>query len=312
MKTNTKRMGMYLQTAVAMVVACCAMLVSCQKAVIDEEGGEGEPSVPNLLINVKGFAIIPFDATRASSDVANYCTRLNFVVYQNGKKVKAVNQQAGDEGFGTVALALAPGSYQVLVLGHSSNGNPSLATPEKVQFTNDIGFTDTFFYYQVMDIGDQQKSCDVVLERATSMFRLITTDKVPAAVEQLRFYYTGGSGALDATMGYGCVNSKQIVFFDVTPDMKGQPLRLEAYTIPRAQTGTLVMTVTAYGKDATVLYERNLNVPIERNRITEFTGNFFSNGDEGKGDDQPGEDNGQQTCTVRLNAAWDGVQTIAF
>ena len=40
MKTNTKRMGMYLQTAVAMVVACCAMLVSCQKAVIDEEGGE--------------------------------------------------------------------------------------------------------------------------------------------------------------------------------------------------------------------------------------------------------------------------------
>ena len=36
-------------------------------------------------------------------------------------------------------MALDPGTYQLLVLGHSANSNPTLTSAEKIQFTNDMG-----------------------------------------------------------------------------------------------------------------------------------------------------------------------------
>lgn len=286
----------------ALTVLCC----SCEKPVVDN-GTEETGEQANLILSVKGFNVIPFDDTRSSAAVGDYCTRLNFVVYQDGKKLKAVNQEKGTSGFGQVAITLESGTYQVLVLAHSANGNPVLSDATKIQFSNDDGYTDTFYSYDDVTIETGVLTKEVVLERVTSMFRLITTDNVPDNVKRMRFYYLGGSGALDATTGYGCVNSKQVTFFDITDDMHGKPLRLEAYTIPKARTGTLKITVSAYNANTDVVYERELtDVPIEQNKITEYTGNMFVK--DNKGDDpgdNPGQDS-QSSFTVRLNTDWGG------
>ena len=276
-----------------LAVAMMPGLLSCEKAVLDEEekqqGTESskESSTKdttegaNLVLRVSGFSVVPFE-TRAQVPIADYCTRLNFVVYRDSKKVKAITQKQGDVNYGQVGMDLEKGLYQVLVVAHSSKGNPSLANPEKIQFTNDDGFSDTFYFYGEVTVTDEQLVQDVVLERVTSMLRFQTEDPVPAEVQQIRLYFTGGSGALDATTGYGCVNSQQMVYFDITEDMVGRPVCLETYTILKAETATLKLVVTAYGTNPNdgsvkILGEKEFaSVPMERNKITQYSGWFFS------------------------------------
>ena len=60
-----------------------------------------------------------------------------------------------------------------------------------------------------------------------------------------------------------------------------------------------------------VVYERELtDVPIEQNKITEYSGSMFVKDDKGDdpGDnpgDNPGQDS-QQSFSVRLNTEWGG------
>lgn len=298
------------------------LLLACEKPVIQDSKSETGEAV-SLRLSVGGFNVIPFDETRSSTDIARYCSKLNFVVYQDGKKVKGINQASSDDQFGQVAFSLEPGSYQVLVLAHSANGNPVLSDPAKIQFTNDDGFTDTFFSYDDITIGPNSTDKEVVLDRCTAMFRLITTDSVPDEVALIRFYYTGGSGALDATEGFGCVNSKQVTFFDVTDEMRGKPLRLEIYTIPKATHSTLKILVQAYSAASDILYERQLSdVPIEMNRVTEYVGRLFVPADEqGEGEDEgkgnAGEGNGAKDGTpsfsvIGLNTEWGETMTGTY
>lgn len=289
---------------------CALLFTACEKP-LNSSGDAPASETANLVLQVKGFNVIPFAVSRAAGQVADYCSRLNFVIYQGGKKVKAVNQDVSDKDFGHVAFTLEPGSYQVLILAHSANGNPSLSSPEKVQFTNANGYTDTFYYYDEVTVADGTNAEEIVLNRVTSMFRFITKDEVPAGVERIRFYYTGGSGALNAVTGFGCVSSQQVVFFDVTDEMRGKPLTLEAYTIPKAHTGALKIQISAYDSNSSVLREKELeDVPIEINKITEYTGYFFTD----NGDDTPHNpvEDGQHGYSIRLHTEWDGTLQGTF
>ena len=133
-----------------LLAATIVLLNACEKAVIEEDDDSGQTIVTsaNVVLSVKANTVSPFEsATRAVVNITDYCKTFNFVLYQNGKKVKSITQKAGDADYGLVSLMLEPGTYQLLVLAHSSKGNPSLADLEKIQFTNDDNFTDTFYYY---------------------------------------------------------------------------------------------------------------------------------------------------------------------
>lgn len=290
------------------------LCVACEKPVLDVAKTSPDTDSPvNLELSVKGFNVIPFEGTRTEQMVSDYCKHLNFVVYQSGKKVKAVSQTSDESHFGQASFSLEPGTYQVLALAHSASKNPTLTNPEKIQFTNADGYSDTFFCYETVVVDEEKTTEELVLNRVTSMFRFITKDSVPANVERIRFYYTGGSGALNAVTGYGCVNSQQTVFFDITDEMRGHPLTLEAYTIPKADKGVLKVTVTAYGQDVTIIKEKELeDVPIEVNKITEYTGYLFS--EQNGNDDNPhhADEDGPVSFSIRLLTEWDGVLKGTF
>ncbi|MBR1485417.1 MAG: FimB/Mfa2 family fimbrial subunit [Prevotella sp.] len=300
----------------SLFTACLLLFAACEKPlVVGGNDDDSHASERNLFISVSGFNVVPFDVSRASADLKSHCSRLNFVVYQNGKKVKGVNQVASQADFGQVALSVDEGQYDVLVLAHSANGNPVVSDPEKIQFTNDDGFTDTFFSYEKVNVGGEGSAMEVVLDRCTAMFRLITTDNVPDDVVRMRFYYTGGSGALDVVTGYGCVNSKQVVFFDITDDMHGKPLRLETYTFPKSETSSLKMLMQAYNSNNDILYEHELtDVPIQMNRVTEYTGRFFDSSAEG-GENEGGKNGGEggaPSLSIKLNTEWGGTLKGSF
>ena len=83
---------------------------------------------------------------------------------------------------------------------------------------------------------------------------------------------TSCSGAFDATTGFGSVNSKQSLLFDITDDQK----QFDLYTFPHDMEGTIDLTVTAYDEADNIVKERDFEVPVTRNKITWLSGPFFT------------------------------------
>ena len=111
----------------------------------------------------------------------------------------------------------------------------------------------------------------------------------------MRFYYTGGSGAFDATTGLGCVNSKQSLMFDVADGRK----QFDLYTFLHQKEGTIHLKVTAYDAGDNVMLEREFDVPMAQNRMTWFTGAFFSA-------------NTMTTSVISVNIEWDDEVYLTF
>lgn len=256
------------------------ILFSCEKAFIDMDDGAGDTPAAsklegNLIVSISQIEQMPFmDYTRAA--VADVCTRVNFAVYNMaGTRVKQINQQVGGANYGTASFQLDEGEYQLVVVAHSSDGNPTMTDPTKIRFTNTQGFTDTFLYSGTITIGAEPQTHTLTLRRITSLCRFVVTDDYPFNVKKMRFYYTGGSGAFNASTGFGTVNSKQEVKFDVTSGQK----QFDLYTILHNTEGTIHLKVSALDAADNVLREREFDVQLAQNKITWFTGAFFADSD---------------------------------
>lgn len=282
MNMRTKNLVM---TAFLCLIACwCA---SCEKMVVEEEEGSTPTSVKkngNLILRVTNNTVPEYEtSTRAVQDITDYCTRFNFVLYQNGTKVKGVSQEkekAGDE-FGEVAMTVEPGTYQLLVLAHCGNtGNPSLSDPENIKFNNtETGYSDTFYYYGDIEVTSESKTHDIQLTRATTMVQFVFDEDMPSDIYRIRIDYTGGSGVLNAKTGYGgSVNSQQYLKWNVSSHAgKHDLFKLAIYTFLQHEQGNLHVKITAMTENDEVILQREYDeVPVERNKKTVFQGNFFT------------------------------------
>ena len=282
-----------------MIFALFALLVLCaceQTLVSEEKPRENEN---NLRVSVFEIEKTPFASHTRGESASEICTHLNFAVYTiEGTRVKQVNQTSDAASFGTASFQLEAGDYLLVVVGHSSLKNPTMTNPAKIQFSNASGYTDTFLYCGSITIGEEPENKQVSLDRIVSLCRFVMTDEYPAEVAQMRFYYTGGSGAFDARTGLGCVKSKQDIFFDVTSGQK----QFDLYTFLHDTEGTIHLTVTAYDEDDNILNERNFDVPMEQNHITWLSGDYFS-----------GSGSSATTITgITVNTDWAGETHLNF
>jgi hypothetical protein len=211
--------------------------------------------------------------------VSDVCSRLNFLIYQNGERIRNEAQTIDDEGFGEIEFKLAKGRYYLVALAHSSNGNPTSTNSQKIQFTNATGYTDTFLCADSLIVGDEDVECALNLKRIVSMVRFIFEDAIPQRADRIRFYYTGGSGTLNANEGgWGVVDSKQEQWYDINHTES----KFEIYTIPHtaAREYLKVMATTYHqnGEDAAdIVTEKNIEqIPVMRNHITTCRGYLFS------------------------------------
>ena len=274
-------------------------LVACEKAILTEETVTDDSS-GNLTVRVFQIEQTPFGSlTRTAASEA--CTRLNFLIYNtDGSRVKMVNQVSSDKNFGTASFQLDEGDYQLVVVGHSSNGNPTSTNPQKIQFSNSLGYTDTFLSSGDITIeAEEPLEVDVTLDRIVALCRFCLTDDIPADVRKMQFYYTGGSGAFNAYTGLGSVNSKQTVTFDVSD---GSQKQFDLYTFLHELSDNIALKVTALDASGNALYERDFDVPMEQNHITWLTGAFFN-----------GSGSSSTSVTgVTVNTDWAGETHITF
>lgn len=270
----------------------------------------GEPAVEedaNVVIYIAGFEQVPFDydsgmnaanMTR-SADVQQVCSRLNFVVFSDGEKVKTVAQKLDDSEFGSVGFKLAEGTYTLAVIGHNSEASATVTSADKTTFKDNL-VTDTFLYTGELVVTDQPIELELELRRVVAMFRFILEDELPAEVSQMQFYYTGGSSTLSVVSGYGSVNSRQTVKFNVSPDQR----QFDLYTFPHAESGVLKMKITALDVNGEVVEERTLEeVPVTRNLITRYSGKFFS---------ASSTDSPSVSLVLKADSKWDGEQAFRF
>lgn len=270
-KINVLRMLAIMLTGV--------MFAACEKADWNEEDPKPAPKdAVHVVFSVKRFEQIPFNdgisVTKAGVNADQVCTHINLAVFNDGGKVKAINQKAGDEHFGTIAADLSKGTYKIVIIAHSCKGAATISSPEKISFP-DNKLTDTFYYCADVTV-DEAEEYNIELKRAVSMFRLITDDAIPAKVTTMRFYYTGGSSSLNAVTGFGCVKSRQTELRTIDAASVGNPGKFEVYTFPHAETGELKMTIMALDAAGNeVKNQAFTKVPIKRNVITQYSGKFF-------------------------------------
>ena len=281
---------------------------ACEKAIISDENESGATK-GNLRVSVFQIEKTPFAslfpgssqaATRVAKAASEACTRLNFAVYdQGGLRLKQLNQTSDMADFGHASFQLEEGTYQLVVVGHSANGNPTMTNPAKIQFTNATGYTDTYIYYSEVTIGEDAVDMQVSLDRIVALCRFVVTDDIPADVCKMQFYYTGGSGAFDAATGLGSVASKQTVTVDVTD---GSQKQFDLYTFLHEQSDNIALKVTALDASGNALDEREFDVPMEQNHITWLSGEFFN-----------GSGSSSTTITgVTVNTDWAGETYLTF
>ena len=301
----------------AMLLAVLAMLAACEKPLLDDAAAvsDASPSEANVVLHftqsedgdftaatpVATHADTPA-ATRAATDITDLCSRLNLAVFNaDGTKVKTVAQKEGDASYGTVALSLAAGTYQLVVIAHNGDGSATITSTEKVTFPNNK-VTDMFYYYGDLVVGSEKQSYDLTLTRAVAMFRLVLTDEsIPASVAKLKFYYTGGSSTFSPAEGYGIVQSKQTEIRAVSEDGI-----YEIYTLPHTEEDVLTkLTVTALDANDNTVKERIFeNVPVVRNQVTRYTGSFFGSGGSGE--------TGSGDFRMTADPEWDSINGYTF
>lgn len=290
-----------------MFIALALLAAACEKPVLDEDAVSTKEA--NVILHFTQYDQAPFSVgsgspavTRAATDVTALCSRLNIAIFDaDGTKVKTVAQKEGDASYGTVAMTLAVGTYQLVVIAHNGDGSATITSTEKVTFPNNK-VTDTFYYYGDLVVTDAKQSYDLTLTRAVAMFRLVLTDEsVPPTVAKLKFYYLGGSSTFSPKNGYGCVNSKQTEVRTIADDGI-----YDIYTLPHTEDDVLTkLTVTALDANDNTIKERVFeNVPVTRNQVTRYTGSFFGSGGGGSTSDG--------TFRMSADPDWDSVNGYTF
>ena len=202
----------------SLLLMLVATLTSCEKFSIDETTGKSHEANANVTIHVQkieGTSLLTTKAADKQIALGDVCSRLTLAIFDGEDKLESINQLSTDNGFGTAYVSLDEGEYRLVVIAHNGKGNCSISAPEKVKFTSNK-LTDTFYYYGRLSVTADGATSNINLKRAVGAFKLhITDETIPEEIRSIKFYYTGGSSTLDATTGFGCVNSRQTENFSM-------------------------------------------------------------------------------------------------
>ena len=270
---------------IMVLVLAMISIVACVNA-ITEEGHDETTEMDRaegkeITFQVVGLEQVLVDAqSRAEVPISELCTNITLALYQGSTRVQKIDQDAEDDHFGRFTTHLPYGSYTLVCLAHSSEGNATTTNPEKISFPSSY-VTDTFIYCAEIEVTEESEPIqNLSLTRAVSKFEICMTDKIPEDVTMLEIRYTGGSATVNARTGRGVTNSRQHEEFEVTPGTTANTFGV--YTFLFDEEGKLKITITAYDEAGNDVYSRVFeDVPMKRNNITRYQGKFFGKAFDG-------------------------------
>ena len=299
---------------IAMLSLAMLTMTSCENS--SEELGNEAKKETLLSIRVSRFDVIPFD-TRAGQQISDYCKRLHFVVYSGTKEIQHVDQKSIDSNFGTVNMTIPKGTYQIVVIAHSSSADPTLSNTKATFAKNAL--SDIFYYSKSIEVSGEEQSLSIELERVTSMFRFVTKDKVPDNCKRINILTKKTSCILEFATGLGLSVEDNSISHEITEDEIGIPFLMEVYYLLNETPKKLPITITAYQESGILKQKEFADVPMEKNKITQYSGYFFgdapSGGDDNSGGDTTGggtSEDGTQAFEVTVSSDWAGTNEYTF
>lgn len=240
-------------TQLVSVVLLIVTLTSCEKFALEDQSGhstnEASANVTVRVQKIQGQDFTLMTKADNNKQLKDVCSRITFAVFDGEEKLTSKNQTSDDSDFGITHFSLDDGEYRLVVIAHNGAGNCTISAPEKVKFYKNK-MTDTFYYYGRLSVTENGTEANIDMKRAVAAFQLhITDETLPKDVKSIKFYYLGGSSTLDATSGFGCVNSRQTETFNFTETSRD----FTVYTCPHEEEKDINMTISILDPDAKVI-----------------------------------------------------------
>lgn len=184
----TKAERMVINVLLCLILLAC---FSCSRN--DEPEGlaldvtvDDSPIQEHVTINFSEMSFELSPMTRAS--LSSVSTRLD-VWITDGETTDEVHQSSTDVGFGSVSLTLnKTKTYTLYAVGHKGDGAATLA--DGVVSWPDDKVKDTFWYTTTFSPATTT-TINAEMHRIVSMFRIETTDAVPAEAKKMRITQAG-------------------------------------------------------------------------------------------------------------------------
>lgn len=264
-----------------MMILMLTVLASCRKNSISEDVLSTEKM--KVTLRVSQFEQMPFEkAIGTKAELSSVCSRITFARFEEGAKEDMVTQEIGDEGFGTFQMDLTEGDHKIVILAHNGDANPTIPTSLTSDALN-ISFsnkdcrkvTDTFLYFGTITVSKENTEFDIDLKRVTSMFRFTIDDAIPENMCAIQFEVKGVSSSLNTkTLASGSKGGQT----EVIPIKEGNKT-FEIYSFPYADQPKYEITISALDAKNRPCKILTLNdVPLTRNVITKYHGEFFKGG----------------------------------
>lgn len=271
-----KRCTLAVTSAVKMVFSvfmCVCFMVSCSK----EETPELNVSInrdatmkdTTVTISFTRYEMAPM--TRAA--VSEVATHIDLWV-TDGETTEAVHQSSSDANFGTISLSLEKSkTYTVYAVAHKGDG-PATLTEGIISWPDDK-VKDTFWYTTSFSPATTT-TINAEMHRIVAMFRIETTDVVPATAKKVRITQGSVYDRWNVTAG-ATHQIDRVSTVAVTSTASDGTIAISVYSIATDAQTLHTMTVSALDADDNPIQTKTfVNVPLRNNYRTTYRGTFFT------------------------------------
>lgn len=216
--------------------------------------------------------------TRATGEVSALAHLAVGVFDEDGKCVKEILQDKGQDGYGNFSITLPYGEYTLVFMGYDGSHAVQLESPTHITFADNY-VPNCFVKALPIQVGaDTQAMQPVTLSRCVGCFQVNCSNGIPESMVAMNYVAEGGSTALNAMTGLADGTSTRtgtVDFSSVKDRTKTQRVNLYAF-LPATQSA-MQFTLSAVTADATVLRERTFpDVPMKIKGLVSYTGDFFA------------------------------------
>lgn len=241
----------------------------------------------------QGFELQPF--ARSLEADGKSMTDLWVLDYIGTTVAQQIHQVSTDTDFGTPTLNLAVGNHHIYFIASRGSGATLSTENHTITFTRVL---DTFYKdYEINVTATSNGSRSVTLDRIVTKLTTVITDAIPEGAATFNLTPEAWHYGIDYTTGLpiSATASKTITINVPSSEIGFTNEHLSIFGFSTEDEWATNVTLNCKKADGTILGSAVLsNVPLKRNRITEYTGPLFSS-------------NGQ--TTVDLTTDWEDTHT---
>lgn len=225
-----------------------------------------------VLLTFSPYNVSPM--TRTATTIAGIVTHLDVWLYENGNEVTSIHQSSGDSDFGSLSVTLdKTKTYTLYAVAHKCASDATLADGI-VSFPDDKVTHSMFYTTSFSPATTTSLSCE--MQRIVAMFRLETTDAVPAECKKIRFTISDVFDRWSVTAG-GMHQVNRVSTVSITSTANDGTVAISIYAIATDAQTLHTVTAEALNESDDVIQSRVFeNVPLCNNYRTTYRGAFFT------------------------------------